>query len=123
LGTGIRSAVEKIWDRFPLLIAGDVLNQVGVITYIHTFLGIFLTIGVGFLGQKIMKIDKISQLSKQSVWLLIMLIILQLIIGVNLFVFGLPPILQVFHLWIASLFIGVLLILYTDLKYDQVENG
>jgi heme A synthase len=94
-----------------------------VITYIHTFLGIFLTIGVGFLGQKIMKIDKISQLSKQSVWLLIMLIILQLIIGVNLFVFGLPPILQVFHLWIASLFIGVLLILYTDLKYDQVENG
>jgi heme A synthase len=123
LGTGIRSAVEKIWDRFPLLIAGEVLNQVGMITYVHTLLGIFLAIGVGLLGQKIMKIDKISQVSKQSFWLLNILIILQIIIGVNLYVFGLSPILQVFHLWIASLFIGVLLILYTDLKYDQVENG
>jgi len=57
------------------------------------------------------------------VWLLYILITLQVIIGINLHVLGLPPILQVFHLWIASLFIGVLLILYTDLKYEQVENG
>jgi cytochrome c oxidase assembly protein subunit 15 len=123
LGTGIRSTVEMIWDQFPLLMAGDVLGKVGVVNYLHTFLGVSLAIGTGLLGQKIMKINKISLLSKQSVWLLNMLIVIQIIIGVNLHVFGLPPILQVFHLWIASIFIGVLLILYTDLKYEQVENG
>jgi cytochrome c oxidase assembly protein subunit 15 len=122
-GTGIRSSVEILWEQFPLLRTGDVLDRIGLINYLHTFLGIFLAIGTGLLGQKIMKIKNLSSLSKQSVWLLGILIILQIIIGINLHVLGLPPVLQVFHLWIASLFIGVLLILYTDLKYKQVNNG
>ena len=120
LGTGIRSAVEIIGEQFPLLIASDLLSRVGTINYLHTFLGIFLAIGTGLLGQKIIKLENISKVAKQSVWLLNALIALQIIIGINLHVFGLPPILQVFHLWIASIFIGVILVLYTDLKYQQV---
>ena len=122
LGTGIRSTVEKIWEKFPLLNAGDLLSRVGPVSYIHTFLGIFLAIGMIILGHKILKINRLSTVSTQSVWLLNTLIAIQIIIGVNLHLLELPPILQVFHLWIASLFIGVLLILYTDLKYEQVEN-
>jgi cytochrome c oxidase assembly protein subunit 15 len=120
LGTGIRSTVEIIWEQFPLLTATDLLGRIGAINYIHTFLGIFLAIGTGLAGQKIMKLDKLSTVSKQSAWLLYTLIVLQIIIGVNLHVLGLPPILQVFHLWIASIYVGVILVLFTDLKYQQV---
>jgi cytochrome c oxidase assembly protein subunit 15 len=123
LGTGIRSQVELIWEQFPLLMVGEVLNRVGAINYIHTFLGIVLAIGTGLLGYKIMKLEKLSTIAKQGVWLLYILIVMQIVIGINLHVLGLPPILQVFHLWIASLFIGMLLILYTELKYQQVHNG
>ena len=121
-GTGIRSTVEVIWEQYPLLLAADVLDRVGVINYVHTFLGIFLAIGTVIVGQKIMKINKLSAVSKQCLWLLYALIFIQIFIGINLHLFGLPPILQVFHLWLASLFIGVLLILYTDLNYTQVEH-
>ncbi len=121
LGTGIRSQIEIIWEQYPLLMVGEVLYRVGVINYIHIFLGILLAIGTGLVGQKILKSDKLSNISKQSIWLLYIFIVLQIVIGINLQVIGLPPFLQVFHLWIASLFIGVILILYTDLKYQQVS--
>jgi len=120
LGTGIRSQVEIIWEQYPLLMAGEVLSRVGAISYIHTFLGILLAIGTAIIGQRILKSDKLSTISKQSIWLLFILIILQLLIGINLQVIGLPPFLQVFHLWIASIYVGVVLIVYTDLKYQQV---
>jgi cytochrome c oxidase assembly protein subunit 15 len=121
LGTGIRSQVEVIWEHYPLLIVSEVLSRVGVINYIHTFLGIVLAIGTVLIGQKILKKDNLSILSKQSVWILFVLIILQILIGINLQVIGLPPILQVFHLWIASIYIGVILIIFTELKYMQVR--
>jgi heme A synthase len=111
-----------IWSQFPLMAVGDVLDQVGIINYLHTFLGILLAIGTGIIGQRITKIDNISPLTKQSIWILNILIFSQIFIGVNLHLFGLPPILQVFHLWVASLYIGIVLILYTDLKYKQVKN-
>ena len=119
LGTGIRSQVEIIWEQYPLLMVGEVLSRIGAINYVHTFLGILLTIGTVMIGQKILKSDKLSTISKHSIGLLFILIILQLLIGINLQVIGLPPFLQVFHLWIASIYVGVILVVYTDLKYQE----
>jgi len=119
IGTGIRSQIEIIWAQYPLIMVGEVLSRVGAINYIHTFLGILLAIATALIGQKLLKSEKLSTISKQSVWLLFVLIIMQILIGINLQVIGLPPFLQVFHLWIASIYIGVILILYTDLKYQQ----
>jgi cytochrome c oxidase assembly protein subunit 15 len=120
LGTGIRSQIETIWEQYPLLLVGEVLSRVGAYNYIHIFLGILLAIGTVMIGQKILKSNKLSTISKQSIWLLFILIILQVLIGINLQIIGLPPFLQVFHLWIASIYIGIILIVYTDLKYQQV---
>jgi len=120
LGTGIRSQVEIIWEQYPLLMVGEVLSRVGAINNIHTFVGALLAIGTIMIGQKILKSDKLSTTSKQSIGLLFILIILQLLIGVSLQVIELPPFLQVFHLWIASIYVGVILIVYTDLKYQEV---
>jgi cytochrome c oxidase assembly protein subunit 15 len=122
VGTGIRAKTEIIWGQYPLLQAGEVLERVGAINYIHTLLGIFLAIGAILLGQKVMKLKRLTMMLKQGLWLLYILMILQIIIGINLHVLELPSILQVFHLWIASLFIGVLLIIYTDLKYVKVDD-
>jgi cytochrome c oxidase assembly protein subunit 15 len=122
-GAGIRSTTEIIWEQFPLLMAGEVLDRVGILNYLHTILGIFLAVGTVMIGQKVVKINNISIVSKQSIGLLYVIIFLQIFIGINLHLFGLPPFLQVFHLWLASLFIGVLLIVYTDLKFEQVNHG
>jgi len=119
LGTSLRSQIEIIWREYPLLMVGEVLSKVGVISYIHTFLGILLALLTVLTGQKILKSEKLSQISKQSIWLLFVLILLQIVIGINLQVIDLPPFLQVFHLWIASIYIGTLLLLYTELKYKQ----
>ena len=119
LGTGMRSQIEITWDQYPLLLASEVLSRIGTISSLHIFLGIILAILTAMISQKILKSEKLSLISRQSVWLLFILIIIQLLIGLSLQFIGLPPFLQVFHLWIASIFIGVILILYTELKYQE----
>jgi cytochrome c oxidase assembly protein subunit 15 len=119
LGASIRSKIEIIWGEYPLLTVGDVLSRVGIISYIHIFLGILLAFFTLLTGQKILKSEKLSLISRKCVWLLFVLIVLQILIGMNLQVIGLPPFLQVFHLWIASIYIGIILLLYTELKYQQ----
>ena len=119
-GTDIRSQIEIIWDQFPLLSAGAVLARVGLINPIHAILGIFVAIGTILIGLRVLKMKNLSEILKQGIWLMITLVVLQIVVGLILQLIGLPPILQVFHLWMASLFIGIILMIYTELTYQQV---
>ena len=119
LGTEIRSSIENIWHQFPLLQANEVLARLDVINYLHTILGILLVMAVVITSFRILQLRPVGITLRQSTWIMTILIILQIIIGLSLQLIGLPAILQVFHLWIASLFIGVLLIIYSDLSFQQ----
>lgn len=119
-GTQTRSQIEIVWDQFPLLAASAVLARVGLINHIHAILGICVALCTILIGLKIQRIPNLSENRKQNIWLMVILVFLQVVVGLILQIIGLPPVLQVFHLWIASLLIGVILINYSELSYQQV---
>jgi cytochrome c oxidase assembly protein subunit 15 len=122
IGTQLRAAVENLLARYPLLLDYEILSRIGSINYIHSIMGILLTAATILVSFKIFTMD--SKDLKLLSGLSLLLILAQIIIGSSMEIFGLPPVLQVFHLWIASIFIGIILIQYVELKYmSEAENA
>jgi heme a synthase len=122
LGTQLRSAAELLLARYPLLLDYEILSRLGSVNYIHSIMGILLAVFTILISFKIFNMDSkdLKLLSGFS----LLLILLQIIIGSSMEIFGLPPVLQVFHLWIASIFIGTILIQYVELKYmSEAKNA
>ena len=93
----------------------EILTQIGLINYIHSITGILLAAVTILISYKIffMNSKELKLLSGFS----LLLLLAQIIIGSSMEIFGLPPVLQVFHLWISSIFIGIILIQYVELKH------
>jgi cytochrome c oxidase assembly protein subunit 15 len=121
IGTEIRSSIEMIWQKFPLLSNSNILPYVGAFTLVHALLGVLLSAGMVFINIRINRLVSADGWLRQAVRIMNVLILLQLASGFTLQVIGFSPLIQVFHLWIASLFIGLILVLYTSLSYQQ-EN-
>jgi cytochrome c oxidase assembly protein subunit 15 len=114
LGTQIRSALEVISNRLPLASAAELLNEVGAINHLHMLLGFILAVFTWVVGYRIIKQGKhLSMLFRQSAAAAVVLVSAQIIIGLGFFVLGIPAVAQVFHLWVASLLIGALLVLFS----------
>jgi len=112
-GAEIRSRIETLVKEFPLLSGVKIVGLVGVVNYLHIGLG-FLIVGYsGHLGFKMLKrSENLPDFIRQVLWTLMLLAVAQLILGLTLVAIGIPQLSQVFHLWLASLIIGCLLILY-----------
>jgi len=122
LGTQVRTEIESIINEFPLLFRHEVLTVIGSVNYIHTILGIMITlISFFLLFRLVQKQNTTSSFARIMGGIGVLLLVIQVLLGSALEIFGIPPILQVFHLWTASLFIGSLLILYTELAYVKGE--
>ena len=113
IGTQLRSAVEVIQDNFPQMSESFWLAHIGAIKHIHMGLGI-ITAGLGaHLGAKVLRrAVNPTGIVTTSAYGLIGLMGLQIIIGIVMLLTNMPAILQLFHLWVASLFIGLVLILF-----------
>jgi heme A synthase len=83
---------------------------------VHIFLGIVLLL-MSLLVTVRMK-DQGTTVKNLSVGLSVIMVI-QLFIGFILVFVGLPELIQLIHLWLASLTIGVILILYTATAYER----
>lgn len=117
LGTNVRAAIEHVARAYPLLFGTVLLAKVGIIDELHMFTGIILVIAfVGVSRHIFKKSHSISSLIRQTVWGLIAIGIMQLIIGHFLVFIGLPELVQLLHLWLASLLIGALLILFVSMQ-------
>lgn len=115
-GAKIRGGLEMLAETFPLAKPYELLVKVGFITHIHYFLGAVILLVAIFLGPRILKADKSgSNLVRQSAKGIVHLSITQIIIGIALVFAGIPQLLQLFHLWFASLFIGIVVMLYASL--------
>ncbi len=114
LGTQIRSALEVISDRFPLASAAEWLSEAGVTNHVHLILGFTLAAFTLYVGNRIIKQGKqLSPMVRQSVVASMILVLAQIGIGLGFLVLGIPAVMQVFHLWVASLYIGALLVLFS----------
>jgi cytochrome c oxidase assembly protein subunit 15 len=113
LGTRIRGGIELVAEKFPLFSKTDWLAAVGALQYIHYFLGIVILILTFLLVYKILKtVSGGWTIRRQVTWGMIAAIALQIIIGTVLITSDLPQLMQLFHLWMAGLFAGLILILY-----------
>ena len=124
LGTQIRSKLEALALEFPIMSDVQWLAKVGMINHIHMLLGIFVMVFALNVSIKILKEAKnISKLSKNSSIAMSVLVIVQVVLGLSFVLLGIPELARVFHLWVASLFIGSLLVVYVECKNGRIiEN-
>ena len=122
LGTEVRASIEMLSDKFPLLMNSELLQRLGSVDEIHRTLGILLALVTIFVAFRIIKKEGGSSLSNLS-WGMIFIVFIQAVLGSVQVIIGLPALMQLFHLWVASLLVGVLLLVYTSMKKGgQIRN-
>ncbi|MBD3224787.1 MAG: hypothetical protein GF313_08665 [Caldithrix sp.] len=122
IGTQLRSQIETINAALPLLEASEWLSRLGPVNQVHIILGILMLILSLIMFQKVYDGRVENQaLLNGSLWTFNGLIILQLFVGSVLFVMGLPALMQVIHLWLASFMVGAILIIFTTVSTSEKE--
>lgn len=117
LGTQVRSALEMASRQFPDLTSLEWLSKVGMFNHLHMTVGVFVVAFTWHVAVKVLKHkDKLTLLAHRSVLFMAATVTIQLIIGVTFMMMATQPFTQVFHLWVASLFIGSVLLLYLSVQ-------
>lgn len=120
-GTLVRGKIELLTQRFPLLPDQQLLAKAGAINLVHFIFALILIMLTVYIWREIQqKSATISLLVRQVNFSILLLVFIQVLIGFVLWVFGLPQLAQLFHLWVASIFTGMVLILYTAVKSGGV---
>ena len=123
LGTEIRAGLEMVHKENPTLDSTFLLKMLGPFKYMHTILGILITfLAIYILYQIIKKSISPSNLMIQISSSILFLIIIQIISGEVLVFFKIVPIIQLFHLWIASWILGLVSIQYSLWNKSQITN-
>jgi cytochrome c oxidase assembly protein subunit 15 len=124
LGTQIRASIEIIQKQFPLLSRGEWLNLVGLVQNIHWVISIAMLIISWHISKKILTLSTgLPKIIRLGSWGLISCIATQIIVGIIIVTSGLPEEMQLLHLWIASLYFGVIVILLTGTKRHPKVSG
>ena len=120
VGTQIRSHIETVLKSSPLLSTKEVLGLAQSITLVHILLGFLLILVLVYFYFKY-KDEYFTKyvFIKNIFGFTIVLFVLQLLVGFILIWVGLPALGRVIHLWISSLIIGLLLILFVLLKIKE----
>ena len=119
LGTGIRTNIELIAIDNPLLSKGELLESLNSYKYLHSILGfslLFLSFYLCYLFK-----DDFLGLSKQLVLFIFGMIIFQICLGELMIFFELPQLTRLFHTWGSSWLVGIIIILYNTLQYEQSQ--
>ena len=119
LGTGIRTNIELIAIDNPLLSKGELLESLNSYKYFHSILGfslLFLSFYLCYLFK-----DDFLGLSKQLVLFIFGMIIFQIFLGELMIFFELPQLTRLFHTWGSSWLVGIIIILYNTLQYEQSQ--
>jgi len=121
-GTQVRSSVEVLGRNHPLSPDSDLVGMVGATGYIHFILGLLV---IGFALHVVRAIlkrsDEIPVYIRQVTFGVAILMMAQLVLGFMLVVIGMPELTRVFHLWVASLFLGLILVIYSALTRKAGE--
>jgi len=113
IGTEIRGGLEIIRKENPLVDSTFLLNMLGPFKYLHTILGASL-IGIGYYLRKklIVESSNPSRLMVISTNTMLVIIISQIILGESLVFLDIKPLIQLFHMWFASLLLGISVVQY-----------
>lgn len=120
LGTQVRGILEGVSARFPLSSDLEWLARVGAAADAHLIVGVLVALFTFFVAYGLMRLsDKSAVLVRQAVWLMSAIVFFQVAGGIVFISYGLPAIVQLFHLWLATIFLGILLVLYSIVKHAR----
>ena len=120
LGTEIRGGLEMIHEDNPMVDSAFLLKMLGPFKYIHTLLGFMITGFSGYLWYQLVKQSRNpSPLMVQTSTAILGLILAQIIMGEVLVFLDVIPIIQLFHMWVASWILGLVMIQYTAWNHSQ----
>ncbi len=114
LGTHLRGTFETLIDRFPLIGDREMIWGAGMPAHVHLGLGVvFAALTLWVCRRFLTESDDPSWLVSFGAWASGALVVLLTLIGFAFVALGIPPVVQLFHAWVASLFVGALLVLFT----------
>jgi len=121
LGTEIRGGLEIIRKENPMVESEFLLQMLGPFKYVHTILGFVITGLSGLLWYKLVKKSfNPSVVVIQSSTAILVFIMIQIILGEMLVFLEIIPLIQLFHLWIASWILGLVSIQYCAWKKSRL---
>lgn len=122
IGTEIRGGLEMVRKENPLVNSIFLLRMLGPFKYLHSILGASL-IGLGYIIRKklIVESSNPSRLIIISSNAMLVIIIIQIILGESLVFYDVKPLIQLFHMWIASLILGLSVVQYTAWERSRVS--
>ncbi|MBI5267624.1 MAG: COX15/CtaA family protein [candidate division Zixibacteria bacterium] len=122
LGTEVRSGAEIAASAYPLWSSLKWLSQVGAAYHLHMALGVLVLLATLYVSFAMFKLsERPSLLVRWCLGGLIILASAQIILGIAMMVRGLTPLLQLFHLWGAALYIGFLLALFSAVRKSSEQ--
>lgn len=120
LGTRMREGLEVVSQQFPLLSSAQWVTKIGAVSHIHMTLGLVVAVITWWFGRRVIKhTARSDRLVRQTTLAAMVLAGAQIVSGLAFMFIGIPPLVQIFHLWMASLFIGALLILFAAARGDR----
>ena len=123
LGTEIRGGLEMIRKENPIVDSQFLLDMLGPFKYAHTIFGILIALISSYLWYQLtIQEKKASSLIKVTSMLIVFLVYSQIFLGEILVFFDVIPLLQLFHLWFASLIVGLVMIQFLAWKQSQIAN-
>jgi len=123
LGTEIRGGLEMIRKDNPMVESQFLLNMLGPFKYIHTVLGFIITGFSGMLWYRLVNNSiNPSKIMTQISTAILGLVLMQIIMGELLVFLDVIPLIQLFHMWVASWILGLVMIQYTAWNQSQLAH-
>ena len=123
LGTEIRGGLEMIREDNPMLDSQFLLRMLGPFKYSHTMLGFIISGLSGLLWLRLVKQSQNpSTIMIQSSTAILGLVLTQIIMGELLVFLDVIPLIQLFHMWVASWILGLVMIQYTAWNQSQLAH-
>jgi protein SCO1/2 len=121
LGTEVRSGAEIAAQEFPLWSSIQWLGKAGMVYHLHMTVGVLVFAATIWVAYAIFKLsERPTLMVRWCLWSMIVLVVFQVVFGIAFMVAGLTPLLQLLHLWGASLFVGFAFVLVSALtKSDE----
>lgn len=124
LGTQVRSGIERAAGQFPLWSDAAWIRQAGFWYDAHIILGVLLAGVTGYLGYVILKVtERPSIVLRQAVLWMSIVVGMQILIGFSFALTELREILQLFHLWLAGIYIGLAQLLWLGLRHLETQES
>jgi heme a synthase len=116
-GAAIRGTLEELSVTHPLVVDLDALALVGAVKHWHLFGGLLLAAFTVYVWQKALELDsRKPSLIRIAASSALHTVVLQILLGFFLFLVGMSGVAQLFHLMLASAFIGAVVFLFGSLQ-------